>query len=230
MSRDRPTGGHEQALREALHDHVRLAPDADAVHERITAGVARRRRRREVAGLGGVALAVTGLLLGAEALVSSPDDPAAPPAAAPSPDGPPPTAPRDPQGAQEPPEAAPADVPPPAQLAREAFLASGYTYEDAVVLAELWRSDAGRAKAVAGQRLLGGAPLPVAPGSPAASAGDQPPVVDEAVDAFFAAGLSEQDASALADLWQEDDLMVVKAVAGQQLLDGAAVPGQLRAS
>ncbi|NAZ88484.1 hypothetical protein GTR00_20670, partial [Kineococcus sp. T90] len=46
---------------------------------------------------------------------------------------------------------------------REAFSAAGYTYDDAVELGELWGVDPWEAKALAGERLLAGEPLPVLP-------------------------------------------------------------------
>ncbi|WP_432494607.1 hypothetical protein [Kineococcus gypseus] len=57
-----------------------------------------------------------------------------------------------------------APVPPdPRAPQREAFFAAGYDYDDAVRLAELWRVDSWEAKALAGERLLAGQPLPLQP-------------------------------------------------------------------
>ena len=220
MSPDGTADGPDRALRDALsralREHASAAPDAGEVHARITAGVARRHRRRQAAGLGGIALAVTGLVLGAEALAPTPQEPSAPPAAEPSPADVAPTAP--PQ-----PAPSPDDVVSAPQLAREAFSRAGYTYDDAVALAELWRSEVVAAKSVAGQQLLDGATLPLRPGEPARAAGEQEPAVDRAVDAFLAAGYAEDDLVVLARLWKEEDF-VLKAVAGQQLLDGVELP------
>jgi hypothetical protein len=52
---------------------------------------------------------------------------------------------------------------------RDAFWDAGYTYEDAVALSELWSTDVYETKAQAGQKLLDGEELPIAPGSTPAS-------------------------------------------------------------
>lgn len=54
--------------------------------------------------------------------------------------------------------------------AREAFWEAGYTVEDAEALAALWQLDLWDTKARAGQALLDGEPLPVAPSGTAESA------------------------------------------------------------
>lgn len=102
----------------------------------------------------------------------------------------------------------------------EAFWGAGYTSDDVVALADLWQTDATTAKARAGQLVLDGAPVPVAPaeaGPGAAPGGDDP------VSAFFDAGYGFDDAARLADLWQVD-VGEAKARAGQLLLDGGQVP------
>ncbi|MFS0700187.1 hypothetical protein AB6N24_09475 [Cellulomonas sp. 179-A 4D5 NHS] len=52
---------------------------------------------------------------------------------------------------------------------RDAFWGAGYTYEDAVALSELWSTDVYETKATAGQKILDGEQLPIAPGSTPAS-------------------------------------------------------------
>lgn len=52
---------------------------------------------------------------------------------------------------------------------RDAFWDAGYTYDDAVALSELWSTDVYETKATAGQKILDGEQLPIAPGSTPAS-------------------------------------------------------------
>jgi hypothetical protein len=99
-----------------------------------------------------------------------------------------------------------------------AFWDAGYTSEDVEALSDLWQSDATTAKARAGQLLLDGDPVPVAPGSHAESGPD-----DAALDAFWDAGYTFEDAQALAELWQVDT-GDAKARAGQLLLSDDDVP------
>ncbi len=80
------------------------------------------------------------------------------------------------------------------------------------------------AVALAGQQLEDGLVLPIAPGGAPPGAPQAVPQSDVALDEFVAAGYDLPQAEVLAELWQEDDLSLVKAVAGQQLLDGAALP------
>ncbi|MBF5082162.1 hypothetical protein [Quadrisphaera sp. INWT6] len=51
-----------------------------------------------------------------------------------------------------------------------AFSGAGYTYDDAVALAELWSTDVTEAKARIGRAVLDGQELPIAPGSSGGSA------------------------------------------------------------
>jgi hypothetical protein len=52
----------------------------------------------------------------------------------------------------------------------QAFWGAGYTYDDVRALDELWKSEDTQTKARAGQMILDGEPLPLAPGEAAAAA------------------------------------------------------------
>jgi hypothetical protein len=101
----------------------------------------------------------------------------------------------------------------------QAFFAAGYDYNDGVALANLWHdSNVFQVKADAGQKLLDGQSLPIAPsGTPETQA-------QQAQDAFFNAGYTYDDAVSLAKTWNETDISHVKAEAGQKLLDGQKLP------
>ncbi|WP_188079073.1 hypothetical protein [Actinotalea subterranea] len=64
----------------------------------------------------------------------------------------------------------PAPVVGPDQAQSDAFFGAGYTYDDAVALAELWDADPIETKATAGQMLLDGETLPVPPSGTADTA------------------------------------------------------------
>jgi hypothetical protein len=111
-----------------------------------------------------------------------------------------------------------------------AFFAAGYTYEDAVGLAQLWKtSDPYQAKIDAGGKLVAGETLPIKPGSqptpPAASVTPSESVSATDLDAYFAAGYGYDDALQLAQLWHmTGDPATVKAEAGRRLLAGEKLP------
>jgi hypothetical protein len=112
-----------------------------------------------------------------------------------------------------------------------AYFAAGYTYEDAVGLAQLWKiTDPYQAKVDAGGKLLAGVALPIAPGSqptPTATASPTPDVSVSAtdLDAYFAAGYGYDEALQLAQLWHmTGDPATVKAEAGRRLLAGQTLP------
>jgi len=111
-----------------------------------------------------------------------------------------------------------------------AYFAAGYTYEDALGLAQLWKiSDPYQAKIDAGQKLIAGETLPFAAGSqptPAAeiSANAAASATDAAVNKFFAAGYTYNDAVTLGSLWKIADTYQVKIDAGQKLLAGQTLP------
>jgi hypothetical protein len=111
-----------------------------------------------------------------------------------------------------------------------AFFSAGYTYDDALELAQLWKSaDAYHAKVTGGQKLLAGDTLPVAPGSTSSSVEGAPaPGVDSSaardIDAFFNAGYTYDDAVQLGKLWNNSDTYQVKVAAGQKLIAGETLP------
>jgi len=113
------------------------------------------------------------------------------------------------------------------QAEYEAFWGAGYTAADVDTLSALWNTDATETKAHAGQLLLEGSALPIAP-SPAAdpstdgsaSAGEITPAQQ---DAFWGAGYTAEDVTTLGALWNSDAIET-KAHAGQLLLDGQPVP------
>jgi hypothetical protein len=117
----------------------------------------------------------------------------------------------------------------PQEKAQGAFFAAGYDYNDAVTLGNLWHeTDIVQVKADAGQKLLDGQTLPIAPSTPIAPSGSMAPTpqssADQALSAYFAAGYNYNDAVTLGTLWHETDLGQIKAEAGQKLLDRQALP------
>jgi hypothetical protein len=113
-----------------------------------------------------------------------------------------------------------------ADAARAAYFAAGYDYDDAVALGNLWNeSDPWQVKADAGQKLLDGQTLPIAPGSaPAAPVDTTQTPTDKDVNAFFAAGYTYDDAVTLGNLWNNTNTYQVKADAGKKLLNGETLP------
>jgi hypothetical protein len=108
---------------------------------------------------------------------------------------------------------------------REEFFAAGYTYDDAVVLGAEWSQDPWEAKVTGGERLAAGEALPIAPGSsvPAEPVPEVPTEEIAAVDAFFAAGYTYDDAVALGTLWNVDS-WEAKVTGGEKLLAGGTLP------
>ncbi|NAZ83463.1 hypothetical protein GTR02_16725, partial [Kineococcus sp. R8] len=109
-----------------------------------------------------------------------------------------------------------------------AFFDAGYDYDDAVALAALWGSASVEdAKTRAGDELVAGTTLPIAPGSaaPAPETGSAPPAsgADLAVQAFFAAGYDYADAVTLAGLWGGDPYEA-KVTAGRRLMARETLP------
>lgn len=104
----------------------------------------------------------------------------------------------------------------------EAFWAAEYTANDVEALTELWQVDSTGAKARAGQMILDGETVPVAPGANP-DATEEGFVSVEEQDAFREAGYTWEDAEELAELWQVD-VLEAKGRAGQMLLDGEKPP------
>ena len=101
----------------------------------------------------------------------------------------------------------------------QAFWDQGYTTDDVAALEDLWQTDATTAKARAGQLLLDGATVPVAPGE----AGPGDGSTGDPMSTFWDSGYDFDDAARLAELWQVD-VGEAKARAGQLLLDGDPLP------
>ncbi|MGW6129099.1 hypothetical protein ACWFNE_03640 [Cellulomonas sp. NPDC055163] len=104
----------------------------------------------------------------------------------------------------------------------DAFWAAGYVMEDAAALAELWQVELLEAKGRAGQLLLDGRPVPVAPGS-SLDLTDPDTVQGLQLEAFWDAGYTGDDGATLADLWNVE-VIEAKTTAGQILRDGQPLP------
>lgn len=101
-----------------------------------------------------------------------------------------------------------------------AYFDAGYDYSDAQRLAAAWHeSDIGQVKAEAGQKLLDGDRLPVAP------SGEPATPTDTAVETFFADGYDYNDAVTLASTWHVS-VYHAKVEAGQKLENGETLPVQ----
>ena len=104
----------------------------------------------------------------------------------------------------------------------EAFWAAEYTANDVEALTELWQVDSTGAKARAGQMILDGKTVPVAPGANP-DATEESSLGAEEQEAFWGAGYTNEDAEQLAELWQVG-VLEAKARAGEMLLDGEKLP------
>ena len=121
----------------------------------------------------------------------------------------------------------PSVVPDPASPADEAavraFFYAGYVWDDAVQLASLWNlPDPSDAKIAAGKKLEAGQTLPVRPKPENVAAGKEA----AAIDKFFEAGYTYQDAVQLAALWNLKDAYTAKVTGGEKLLAGQTLPIQ----
>jgi hypothetical protein len=102
-----------------------------------------------------------------------------------------------------------------------AFMDAGYVWEDAVQLAALWHiPDPSQAKVAAGQKLEAGQKLPIAPKPENVAAAKE----GAAVDKFFTAGYTYDDAVRLAALWKLPDAYAAKVAGGEKLLAGQTLP------
>jgi uncharacterized protein YciW len=202
-----------EQLREAFVTHEYLAPDPDVVYKGIKVRARAYYRRRRTAQAAGGAVLSAGVVAGS---VNLPDllshsghgggttiSLAAPSASAAS----------STLSQQE------------QDRALAAYFNAGYGYDDAVQLAKLWNmaGDPGLVKVAAGERLLAGQTLPIAP-HPNSAAPPDAPVGPPTVEAFFAAGYTYDDAVTLASLWKTADPYSAKVKAGQRLLAGQTVP------
>lgn len=111
-----------------------------------------------------------------------------------------------------------ADGYPDDQLA-DLFLESGYSFEDATVLAEEWGVEVGEAKVKAGRELKVVGALPFVDASGFASSAEE-----AAFGAFFDAGFDYDDAVALARFWGLGQPADAKVKAGNLLRAGEPLP------
>ncbi len=113
------------------------------------------------------------------------------------------------------------------QAQYEAFWGAGYSAEDVAKLNDLWKSDSIQTKARAGQMILDGDVLPVAP-SPAVAESpadvSTPNEGDQAkYEAFWNAGYTDANLAKLNDLWKTGSFDT-KARAGKMILEGKTPP------
>jgi hypothetical protein len=110
-------------------------------------------------------------------------------------------------------------ITPKQQKQLDAFFAAGYSYDDAVKLAKLWKlADPFSAKVEGGKRLLADKKLPVKP-----TGGDESKEQSR-VNKFFAAGYDYDDAVKLAKLWKLADPFSAKVEGGKRLLADKKLP------
>ena len=110
----------------------------------------------------------------------------------------------------------------------EAFWGAGYSAEDVAKLNDLWKSDSIQTKARAGQMILDGDALPVAPSpavaQPSADDLSTPKDGDQAkYDAFWSAGYTDANLAKLNQLWKRGSFDT-KARAGKMILEGKTLP------
>ncbi len=105
---------------------------------------------------------------------------------------------------------------------RAALADAGYTEADVETLSELWGLSASETEVRAGRLLRDGGVLPI---PPSVDATWMPSTEQDvtAISFFYEYGYTYEDAEALAELWSVNDLEA-KALAGQALLDGEALP------
>ncbi|GCE77626.1 hypothetical protein [Cellulomonas biazotea] len=108
------------------------------------------------------------------------------------------------------------------QARADAFWGAGYYMEDADALAALWQLDLLEAKGRAGQLLLDGLPVPVAPGS-SLDLTDPDTLDGLAFEAYWDAGYNSEEAAVLAELWNVD-VGEAKLTAGRMLRAGQPLP------
>jgi hypothetical protein len=102
-----------------------------------------------------------------------------------------------------------------------AYFDAGYDYANAQDLAQLWGEGVYQAKADGGLKLLEGGTLPVKPNEDPISPTQSQD--DAAVQAFFAAGYTYDDAVTLGNIWNESSY-AAKGDGGQKLLNGDKLP------
>jgi hypothetical protein len=213
---------HADQLREAFESHENLAPDPGAVYARVEELSRKYKRRRRGAQVAG------GAVLGAGLIAAGINLPAFLPGNA-----------TGNTGGNGIGVAAPNPAPSVAASYSDvdqqedwaAYFKAGYGYDDAVKLAALWHTNAniGNVKAEAGRRLLAGETLPVTPtgnpSTPPVSPDDPQVTADQAaLDAFFNAGYTWDDAVKLAKAWHLSDPSDAKVMGGKKIEAHQALP------
>jgi hypothetical protein len=211
---------HGDQLRSAFETHEHLAPDAAAVYSRVQElSRSYQRRRWGVQAAGGAVLGVS-LIAGAISLPGllpgqqKPDSVSVGAATMPN----------------MKPSAAPSTPPSQAEQQKQidAYFNAGYDYDDAVVLAKLWKSkdEIGAVKVEAGRRLLAGETLPIraTPDDPETEAPEISAKDQKRLDAYFGAGYNYDDAVKLARLWKLADPYAAKVEGGKRLLADKKLP------
>jgi hypothetical protein len=112
----------------------------------------------------------------------------------------------------------------PQELAMQAFWNAGYDYTDAQTLGQMWHeTDLSQVKVEAGQKLEDGETLPIQPSTPKTP---DSPAADSAVNAFFNAGYTYDDAVQLSKVWHTTDAYQAKVMGGNKLENGETLPIQ----
>ncbi|GAB2578368.1 hypothetical protein Aab01nite_09750 [Paractinoplanes abujensis] len=209
---------HHDQLREAFETHEDTNIDPAAVYARVQELSTKYKRRRRGAQIAAGGVLSAGLVAGAINL------PAFLPANQPVTN----TAAGVPAGAPAKPSAAPSNGPTDYDRNLEAYTEAGYGYDNAGVLARLWKmngDDRLAVKAEAGRRLLLGETLPIKP-SPDAPVEEETisPEQDKQFQAFFNAGYTWTEAEKLAKIWKIKDPADAKLEAGKRLLAGEELP------
>ncbi|WP_028045773.1 hypothetical protein [Cellulomonas sp. URHE0023] len=104
----------------------------------------------------------------------------------------------------------------------DAFWGAGYYMEDAFALADLWHVELLEAKGRAGQLLLDGQTVPIAPGASLDLTDPETIGMLESM-AYWDAGYTGEDGITLAALWHVD-VFEAKATAGNMLRAGQPLP------
>jgi hypothetical protein len=210
---------HGEQLREAFDTQDHQTPDPAAVYARVMELSTKYKRRRRSLQVAGGSVLAAGAVAAAIQL----------PALLPHGGGSASTAGYSGSVAAGAPSAAPSEDA--QQRALDAYAAAGYGYADAQTLAKLWHANADdliAVKAEAGEKLLAGQKLPIAPSpdpTPAYDPGTADNLKDGAIeDAFFTSGYDGTDAIKLAKIWKLDSPEAAKIMGGTKLLDGEKLP------
>lgn len=234
MTGQPPGAPGEEDMRRALRADAdrAAAADSDAVWQRISQGVHRRRRRRELVGTAASALAVLAIAVGSDQFGGAigTAEQAGPAASAASTSSARPAATQPPTSSKVPTQDSPGiagtarpdsssaravplvdqDIPTTPEDARRAFTDAGYDEDDARQLGEVWRwGQVQDVEVVAGARLTRGEQLPLQPGEDAddATADTTWPLFENLLS-YTTAGYDNEDAEVLAARWGEEPPLV----------------------